>query len=342
MITKELAKRNEGSLESLLQSSSIKKRFNEVLKKKSAGFISSIISAVKGNNSLATCEPGSVVSAAFIAAALDLPINPNLGFAYIIPYSGKAQFQMGAKGFVQLAIRTGQYQTINTSLVYEGEIESRDRVTGDIKFDYDARESDKVVGYVSYFKLLNGFEKKYYMSKEDVEKHGKKYSKSYTSKLGQWYLNFDAMALKTVIKLLLSKFGILSIQMQDAIREDQIIEGEYDDNPIQEPTGKPSVEIPQSIKKHAKKKAEAKPIDVEPEPVDKSGGPPITADQVKSIHVLAAKLWGKDFEKPYKEKLFTWAGKNSSKELSSEEADNVIGMIVSELNSNMKNKKKWR
>lgn len=342
MVTKQVVKTNEGSLESLLQSSSIKKRFAGILKKKSAGFISSIVSAVKTNDKLALCEPGSVVSSAFIAASLDLPINPNLGFAYIIPYGGKAQFQMGWKGFVQLAMRTGQYQTINASLVYEGEIASVDRVTGDIRFDYDAKESDKVIGYVSYFKLLNGFEKKYYMSKEDMEKHGKKYSKSYTSTSGQWHLNFDVMGLKTVLKLLLSKYGILSIQMQTAIEGDQMVEGEYDDNPIQEPTGKPDVQIPQSTKKHAKKKTEPEPEGEEIEPAEKSDGSPITPDQVKSIHKLAGKLWGKDFEKPYKEKLFTWTGRDSSKKLSREEADNVIGLIVAELNINWKNTGKWK
>lgn len=338
MVTKELTKTKGGSLEALLQSSSIKKRFNEVLKKKSAGFISSIVSAVKGNDKLALCEPGSVVSSAFIAASLDLPINPNLGFAYIIPYGGKAQFQMGWKGFVQLAMRTGQYKTINASLVYQGEIKSIDRVTGDIIFDYDAKESDKVIGYVAYFKLLNGFEKKYYMSKEDMEKHGKKYSKSYTSTSGQWHLNFDVMGLKTVLKLLLSKYGILSIQMQTAIEGDQMVEGEYDDNPIQEPTGKPDVEIPQSTRK--KKKA-VEPEEFEPEPEPESSGS-VTPDQIKSIHVLAGKLWGKDFEKPYKEKLFTWTGKSSSTKLSSEEADSVVGLIVAELNSNRQKTGKWK
>lgn len=334
MVTKQIAKRNEGSIETLLQSSSVKKRFAGILKKKSAGFISSIVSAVKGNDSLALCEPGSVVSAAFIAASLDLPINPNLGFAYIIPYSNKAQFQMGWKGFVQLAMRTGQYQTINASLVYEGEIKSVDRVTGDITFDYDAKESDKVIGYVAYFKLRNGFEKKSYMSKEDAEKHGKKYSKSYTSKVGQWYLNFDAMALKTVLKLLLSKYGILSIQIQDAIQGDQVIEGEYDDNPVQEPTGKPDVEIPQSTKRTNKTATET----VKDESESVEDGPPITPDQIKSIHVLAGKIWGKNFEKEYKEKLFTWTDKDSSKKLSSEEGDNVIGLLVADLNAILKNK----
>jgi recombination protein RecT len=344
MVTKQIAKRNEGGLEALLQSPSVKKRFAGILKKKSAGFISSIVSAVKGNNSLALCEPGTVVSAAFIAASLDLPINPNLGFAYIIPYSNRAQFQMGWKGFVQLALRTGEYKTINASCVYEGELKNFNWITGDIEFDHDARESDKVIGYVAYFKLLIGFEKYYYMSKADVERHGKKYSKSYASKAGQWYLNFDAMALKTVLKLLLSKYGILSIQMQDAIKGDQIIEGEYDDNPIKEPTGKPHVEIPQSTKKRTRKKEEpeTEPIDVDPEPAEEGSGEPITADQVQSIHVLAGKLWGKDFQKEYKEKLFTWTGKDSSKKLTSEEADSVIGLIVSELNSNRKATGKWK
>ena len=130
--------------------------------------------------------------------------------------------------------------------------------------------------------------------------------------------------------------------MQDAIRDDQIIEGEYTDNPQGELSGKPDVEIPQSTKKR-KKAVEPEPDEIEEkfEPGE-SSGPPATPDQIKSIHILAGKLWGKDFQKEYKEKLFTWKGKDSSKKLTSEEADNVIGLIVAELNANLKSKGKWK
>lgn len=218
-MAEEIAKKE--TVESLLAKDGFKKRFEEILGKKAPGFISSVISAVKGNANLALCEPGTVLSSAAVAASLDLPINPNLGFAYIVPYSNQAQFQMGWRGFVQLAMRTGQYQTINVSAVCEGEIKRHDKFTGEMEFDSTGKKSDNVVGYVAYFRLLNSFEKWFYMTLEEVQAHGKKYSKSFGNASGRWKLDFDAMAKKTVLKLLLSKFGILSIEMQTAIQADQ-------------------------------------------------------------------------------------------------------------------------
>lgn len=205
----------------LLDSVAIRKRFTEVLGKKAPGFISSILAAVGTNDKLKVCDPMSVISSAAIAATLDLPINPSLGFAHIVPYGGKAQFQMGWRGFVQLAMRSGQFKTMNVAAVYEGELLDHNRITGEMTFG--AATGTNVIGYVAYFKLLNGFEKYYYMTRAEVEKHGKRYSKSFTSEGGQWQQNFDAMALKTVIKMLLSKFGILSIEMQRAIETDQAV-----------------------------------------------------------------------------------------------------------------------
>lgn len=227
-MAEEIAKKD--TVESLLAKDGFKKRFEEILGKKAPGFISSVISAVKGNANLALCDPGTVLSSAAVAASLDLPINPNLGFAYIVPYSNQAQFQMGWRGFVQLAMRTGQYQTINVSAVCEGELKRHDKFTGEMEFDSAGKKSDNVVGYVAYFRLLNGFEKWFYMTLEEVQAHGKKYSKSFANTAGRWKLDFDAMAKKTVLKLLLSKFGILSIEMQTAIQADQgVING--NDNP---------------------------------------------------------------------------------------------------------------
>lgn len=211
----------QDSLKVILDNSSVKARFQEVLGKKSAGFISSILSAVNASKNLQTVEPKSIVSAAMMAATLDLPINSNLGFAHIVPYGNVAQFQMGWKGFVQLAIRTGQYRTMNAAEIYEGELIHWNRVTGIIDVDTSAKKSDTVIGYVAFFRLNNGFEKYIYMTTEEVKKHAKQYSKSYSNPKGQWVLNFNAMALKTVIKMLLSKYGILSIEMQQAIQSDQ-------------------------------------------------------------------------------------------------------------------------
>lgn len=235
----ELAKTNLTQLKGLLSAESTKKRFFEILGNKSAGFISSVINVVNGNPALQEANPNTVLMSAAIAATLDLPINPNLGFAAIVPYKEKgqavAQFQMMWRGFVQLAQRSGQYRTLNTTEVYEGEVKSQNRFTGDIVFDPDGRKSDKVVGYVAYMSLLNGFEKYFYMSRDECEKHAKRYSKTYQKGYGKWKDDFDAMAKKTVLKLLISKYGIMSVDMQKAVEFDQsTVQGDI--NHIEEAT----------------------------------------------------------------------------------------------------------
>lgn len=223
----------------------VKSKFREVLGKNAEGFVGSLLSLVKNNELLLKAAPNTVI-AAMQAATLKLPINQNLGLAYIVPYwnskakENQAQFQMGWKGLVQLAERTGQYKTINASVVYEGQIEDIDFITGNII--RGRKISDTVVGYVAYIEFLNGFSKTFYMSKEEVEAHASKYSQSYRKGFGVWKDNFDAMALKTVIKLLISKYGIMSIEMESsslarALAADQaIMESEdetytYADNP---------------------------------------------------------------------------------------------------------------
>lgn len=217
----EVASKNQkpATLQSMVTSAGIRERFNDVLGKKAPAFISSLISVVNNSDMLAKADPTTVITAGIMAATLDLPINQNLGFAYIVPfYNGKkriteAQFQMGYKGYVQLAMRTGQYKTINASEIYEGEIKSRNRLTGE--FELGERTSDKVVGYIAYFRLVNGFEKYLYMTKEEVEAHAKKYSQTYKKGFGLWSTDFDSMAIKTVLKRLLSKYGILSVEMHN-------------------------------------------------------------------------------------------------------------------------------
>jgi len=217
----EIQKSSPQTLSALLSSQSIKERFNDILKDKAPAFISSILSVVNSNAALRDCDPKSIIGAAAIAASLDLPINSSLGFAHLVPYSGVAQFQLGAKGFVQLALRSGQYKSINYAEIYDGEFISWDRLRGEIVLDFKAKKSDVIVGYVANFTLLNGFEKTFYMSKEEITAHAKKYSKSFSNPKAQWQSNFNAMALKTVLKLLLSKWGILSTQMQTAVEHDQ-------------------------------------------------------------------------------------------------------------------------
>lgn len=181
-------------LKTLLGRDEVKNRFQEIMGKKAPGFISSILSLTNGNAQLQKAEPHSILNAAVVAATLDLPINPNLGFAAIVPYKNTAQFQLQYKGLVQLAMRSGQYKTINVSEVYEGEIKNVNRFTGD--YEFGERTSDMVVGYMAYFKLVNGFEKYSYMTVDEIKEHAARYSKTYQRGDGVWKDNFDAMAKK--------------------------------------------------------------------------------------------------------------------------------------------------
>ncbi len=212
------------SLQQLLNSEGIKRRFEELLDNSAPSFISSILTIVNSNPKLKECSPNSILSAAGIAAALKLPINPSLGFAHIVPYKSKggtqAQFQLGFRGYVQLAMRSGQYRTLNSGAVCEGQIKEIDFVTGEII--RGEKISDNVVGYVAYMELINGFRKSLYMTSEELQAHAEKYSQSYAydlrsgKKSSVWSTNFDAMAKKTVLKKLLSTFGIISIDQQSA------------------------------------------------------------------------------------------------------------------------------
>ena len=207
-----LVQANINTLQSMLTADLVRSRFNDVLDKGAGAFVTSLLSLVKATPRIASCEPKTIMSAAMTAATLKLPINPNLGFAYIIPYGKTATFQVGYKGIIQLAMRTGQYKTINAAPVYEGQIEDVDFITGEIV--RGKRTGDTVIGYISYFRLVNGFEKTLYMTKEEMVAHAKKFSQSYNRDDSVWKTMFDAMALKTVLKLLISKYGIMSIDMQ--------------------------------------------------------------------------------------------------------------------------------
>lgn len=209
------------TLKSMLGNDNVKARFQEILGKKAPGFISSILSVANSNTLLQKADPKTVMNAAVIAATLDLPINPNLGFAYIVPYGNQGSFQLGYKGLIQLCMRSGQYSKIEVNEVYEGEIKIKNRFTGE--YEFNEPTSDKLVGVLAYFKLTNGFEKYLYMSKEECEAHGKKYSQTFKRGSGLWSTEFWAMAKKTCLKLLLSKYGILSIEMQRAQTFDQSV-----------------------------------------------------------------------------------------------------------------------
>lgn len=208
------------TLQQLLSSPGIKRRFEELLDNAAPSFISSILTIFNSNPKLRECSPNSILSAAGIAAALKLPINPSLGFAFIVPYKGHASFQLGYRGFIQLAMRSGQYRTLNSNAVREGQIKEIDFETGEII--RGEKISDEVVGYVAYMELTNGFKKSLYMTVEELQAHAEKYSQSYAydirygKKSSVWSTNFDAMAKKTVLKRLLNNFGIISIDLQSA------------------------------------------------------------------------------------------------------------------------------
>lgn len=263
-------------LKGILNAESVQAQFKNALGKNSGTFVASVIDLYNGDSNLQLCDPKTVVTEALKAAVLHLPINKALGYAYIIPYNlsvkridqngnavinpntGKPvydkvmvpTFQMGYKGYIQLAMRTGQYRTLNADAVYEGELRKVSKLTGEIAFDGE-QKSDKVVGYFCYFELLNGFSKTLYMTVEQMAAHAKKYSKGLKrdttveslialasapvmpgSNTVGWMGNFHGMAIKTVIRILLSKYGYLSIEMQNAIANDFAGEN-YDDNVLQ-------------------------------------------------------------------------------------------------------------
>lgn len=212
------------SVGDLMRSPGVTAKIKEVLcnEKVAAGFISSVISIANGNQLLRKADPMTVVGAAMVAATMQLPVVPTIGLAYIVPYKGKAQFQIGYKGLIELAERSGQFKNIIDEVVYEGQLVKKNRFTGEYEFDEEAKKSDKVIGYMARFDLINGFSKTIYWTKEDVEKHAKRFSQSYGSGYASpWTSDFDAMARKTVLKALFSKYAPKSIQMQNAILYDQ-------------------------------------------------------------------------------------------------------------------------
>lgn len=205
-------------LDAMFKQDSVQARFQRMLGKKSAGFISSVLTVVSQNKLLQNVDMRTVLSAASIAASLDLPILPSLGRAWIVPYKGSAQFQIGYLGYVELAQRSGLYKSINVNTVYEGEVVKWNKFTEELT--YGEQESDTAIGYCASFELLNGFRKVVYWTKDAVIKHAKRFSKSYNSSSSPWQSDFDAMAMKTVLAYTLRHWGPMSIEMQKAMAED--------------------------------------------------------------------------------------------------------------------------
>ena len=218
-----------------IKSDAYQKLINDTLGDKEVArrFVAEISTVVSQNPMLQKCEAASILSAGLTAQTLNLPLAPTLGFAYIVPYGNKAQFQAGYKALIQLAQRSGQFERLGVRPVHEGEYIGQDEFGDDLfKFSHEF-DNNKVIGYYAYFKLLNGFKKTLYWTVEECEKHGKKYSKSYNN---LWASSFDTMAQKTVLKLLLNRYAPLSVEMQKAIQADQAVINEdgsysYVDNP---------------------------------------------------------------------------------------------------------------
>lgn len=238
-------------MKSVINAPSVQEQFQNALGEHKDTFVASLIDLFTGDKQLQTCKPALVIAEALRAATLRLPLNKALGFAYIIVFNNSVKnpdgswtkvptptFVPGYKGYIQLAMRTGQYRTINADFVYEGEMRKVSKLTGEIALDGE-KKSDKIVGYFCYFELLNGFNKTLFVSVEDMAQYALRYSPSFkgnkkpsadaliklaqanqpSSKVG-WEGNFNDMALKTVIRRLLSKYGYLSVEMQNALSKD--------------------------------------------------------------------------------------------------------------------------
>ncbi|MEK6882404.1 MAG: recombinase RecT [Nanoarchaeota archaeon] len=227
--TKELKKQT--TIQNILSRQDVRERFEKMLGKKAQGFITSVLQIVSQDEKLAAADPMSIYNVAVTAATLDLPLNNNLGFAYCIPYNTTlpnktkkvmANFQMGYKGYIQLAQRTGQYKNISATPIYEGQLKTANPLTG-YEFDFNAKKSNKVIGYAAYISLTTGFEKTMYSTKEEVHAHAKQYSPTYGKDWSAWKSAEDDMCMKTVLKELVSKYGPLSIETQRANEVDELV-----------------------------------------------------------------------------------------------------------------------
>lgn len=253
-------------LNTFLDRDGMRKRFDELLGKRSPQFISSIVSLVNADANMQQAfheAPMTIIQAALKAATFDLPIDQNLGYAYIVPFKSwkkdlkksvmEANFILGWKGMHQLALRTGAYKTINVVDIREGELRKYNRLTEEVDIDFiedeDEREAKPVIGYVGYYRLVNGAEKTIYMSVKAIENHEKKFRKGEYQGKG-WRDDWDAMARKTVYRKLIGKWGVMSIdyqtttegrQLADAMAEDaktdSYIDAEFTEVPVDEGTG---------------------------------------------------------------------------------------------------------
>ena len=218
------------TLRELFNNPIIKTKIEQLVGKNSATFATSVMQIANSNSMLRTADPTSIFNAACMAATLNLPLQNGLGFAYIVPFKNnkerkvEAQFQIGYKGFIQLAQRSGQFKRLVALPVYKKQLLKKDFING-FEFDWEQEpeKDENPIGYYAYFKLVNDFSAELYMSHDDIVKHAQRYSQTFKKGFGVWHDNFEAMALKTVMKLLLSKQAPLSVEMQQAVLADQAV-----------------------------------------------------------------------------------------------------------------------
>lgn len=220
------------ALKTFFESANVQNKIKELVGKNAATFATSVMQIANSNAMLKTADPMSIFNAACMAATLNLPLQNGLGlgFAYIVPFRNnkekktEAQFQIGYKGFIQLAQRSGQFKRLVALPVYKKQLIKKDFING-FEFDWEQEpeQNENPIGYYAYFKLVNDFSAELYMSHDDIVKHAQRYSQTFKKGYGVWHDNFEAMALKTVTKLLLSKQAPLSVEMQQAVLADQAV-----------------------------------------------------------------------------------------------------------------------
>lgn len=250
--TKEIIVKPVDKLKNILATESVRAQFHNAMADNSPLFIASLIDIYGGDKSLQKCEPGAVVMEALKAAVLKLPLNKSLGFAWLIAYKIKNKgyapnFQIGYRGYIQMALRSGNYRYINADVLYKGHKVSKDLLTGNCMITGEA-EDDKAIGYFAYFELLNGFKKSVFWTRKEVDRHAKRFSKSYGTPFSPWKSDFDQMAVKTVLTALLKKYGILSVEMASALGSSDVDEMTPEGN----------------LEKNVKENANKDVIDIEP------------------------------------------------------------------------------
>lgn len=293
----------------IINSDGYKRMINQTLgdPKKAARFVTAITSAVATNPALQNCDAATIVSAGLLGETLNLSPSPQLGQYYLVPYEDKkngritAQFQIGYRGMLQLAQRSGEYKRINAMPIKEGELIHYDPFNDEIELQYiddeSVRDSLPTIGYYAMFEYRNGFKKILYWSKEKMQKHAQTYSKAYAGDVRRgtaytfWAKDFDAMAIKTMLRQLISKWGIMSLEMQKAYEADGGVisangDIDYVDNPetaAEEPVVEAQAEVIEEQKAAPQKAAKTQRKQPEPQPPLPEEPPFVEEDEFASL-----------------------------------------------------------